>query len=105
MFDYTKPLSLDEQYEARVEQELEETFDEPEPVQEFVAPVAKSEDLKGVATTRLYVREDNSRESAQVTILSKGDEVTVIDEIDGWYLVETRKHEQGYCMSQYIELV
>lgn len=112
MYDYTRPNKKDKFYHSdRVVEQTpvlkEETVvDEPVvEVRETFEPEKKSDDIHGVATTRLRVRERATKESPEVAILSKGDKVDILSEQGDWYHVKTKRDGDGFCMAQFIELV
>lgn len=74
------------------------------------------EDLKGViepesiepkfvkvTVERLNLRPYNSTNGEPITELTKGAELMVTDEIDGWYYVVTPSGAEGYVMKEYVE--
>lgn len=102
MYDYTKPFDEEEILENEVDEIVEQeevTVHEPQTSSDI--------DMEGFATTRLHVRAEASRDSKSLAILNKGDKVIILDEFnDGWYYIVTVKGDQeGYCMSEFIELL
>ena len=55
-----------------------------------------------VVKTRLNLRTSRSLDNAPIGILNTGTEVRYIDEVNGWYYVDTRQLEKGWCASEYL---
>lgn len=102
--DYSKKFNNDYAKEtSRVEEVVEEVVPEPEP-EPVRDPEPTSGDLVGTVKQRLNLRADSTKDSQVVTILSKGDKLTIFDEIDGWYHAKTKNGDEGYCMSEFVEI-
>lgn len=103
MYDYTKPFDEEE----ILENEVEEFIEQEEAIVYEPQMLSSGIDMEGIVTTRLHVRAEASRDSKSLAILNKGDKVIILDEFnDGWYYIVTVKGDQeGYCMSEFIELV
>lgn len=102
MYDYTKPFDEEEILKNEVDEIVEQ-----EEVTVYEPQTSSDIDMVGFATTRLHVRAEASRDSKSLAILNKGDKVIILDEFnDGWYYIVTVKGDQeGYCMSEFIELL
>lgn len=55
-----------------------------------------------VVTTRLNLRTSRSLDNVPIGILNTGTEVRYIDEVNGWYYVDTRQLGKGWCASEYL---
>lgn len=79
----------------------------PEPEVKIEEDIIESEstDPKFVKVTveRLNLRPYNSTNGEPITELTKGAELMVTDEIDGWYYVVTPSGAEGYVMKEYVE--
>lgn len=70
-----------------------------------LAQVVKK-DVVGKTTVDLRVREEANKDSKELTILSKGTEVTITDvnASEDFYKVVTAAGLEGYCMKKFIEV-
>ena len=55
-----------------------------------------------VVKTRLNIRTSRSLDNVPIGILNTGTEVRYIDEVNGWYYVDTRQLGKGWCASEYL---
>lgn len=55
-----------------------------------------------VVKTRLNLRTSRSLDNVPIGILNTGTEVRYIDEVNGWYYVDTRQLGKGWCASEYL---
>jgi len=55
-----------------------------------------------VVKTRLNLRTSSSLDNVPIGILNTGTEVRYIDEVNGWYYVDTRQLGKGWCASEYL---
>jgi hypothetical protein len=55
-----------------------------------------------VVRSRLNLRKSTSLGDAPIGVLSPGTEVSYIDEVDGWYHVDTERLGKGWCASEYL---
>lgn len=91
--------------ETNVEPEVteEETNVEPEVNEEEV----QNEQLVRVIPNLLNIRFTAEKDSTIVTIVSKDDELILLDKepINGFYHIITKTGIEGYCMVEFVELV
>ena len=91
--------------ETNVEQEVneEETNIEPEVNEEEI----QNEQLVRVIPNLLNIRFAAEKDSTIVTIVSKDDELILLDKepINGFYHIITKTGIEGYCMVEFVELV
>ena len=91
--------------ETNIEPEVteEETNIEPEVTEEEI----QNEQLVRVIPNLLNVRFAAEKDSAIVTIVSKDDELILLDKesINGFYHIITKTGIEGYCMVEFVELV
>ena len=71
---------------------------EPEPELESTEPK-----FVKVTVDRLNLRPYNSTNGSPISELTKGAELMVTDEVDGWYHVMTASGAEGYVMKDYVE--
>ena len=55
-----------------------------------------------VVKTRLNLRTSRSLDNVPIGILNTGTEIRYIDEVNGWYYVDTRQLGKGWCASEYL---
>ena len=55
-----------------------------------------------VVKTRLNLRTSRSLDNVPIGVLNTGTEVKYIDEVNGWYYVDTRQLGKGWCASEYL---
>ena len=55
-----------------------------------------------VVKTRLNLRTSRSVDNTPIGIMNTGTEVRYIDEVNGWYYVDTRQLGKGWCASEYL---
>jgi len=55
-----------------------------------------------VVKSRLNLRTSTSLDDAPIGVLSTGTEVSYIDEVNGWYYVDTERLGKGWCASEYL---
>ena len=55
-----------------------------------------------VVKTRLNLRTSRSLDNVPIGILNTGTEIRYIDEVNGWYYVDTRQLGKGWCASKYL---
>ncbi len=55
-----------------------------------------------VVKTRLNLRTSRSLDNVPIGILNTGTEVRYIDEVNGWYYVDTKQLGKGWCASEYL---
>ena len=91
--------------ETNIEPEVteEETNIEPEVTEEEI----QNEQLVRVIPNLLNVRFAAEKDSTIVTIVSKDDELILLDKepINGFYHIITKTGIEGYCMVEFVELV
>ena len=91
--------------ETNIEPEVteEETNIEPEVTEEEI----QNEQLVRVIPNLLNVRFSAEKDSTIVTIVSKDDELVLLDKepINGFYHIITKTGIEGYCMVEFVELV
>lgn len=91
--------------ETNVEPEVteEETNIEPEVTEEEI----QNEQLVRVTHNLLNIRFAAKKDSTIVTIVSKDDELILLDKepINGFYHIITKTGIEGYCMVEFVELV
>ena len=91
--------------ETNIEPEVteEETNIEPEVTEEEI----QNEQLVRVIPNLLNVRFSAEKDSTIVTIVSKDDELILLDKepINGFYHIITKTGIEGYCMVEFVELV
>ena len=91
--------------ETNIEPEVteEETNIEPEVTEEEI----QNEQLVRVIPNLLNVRFAAEKDSKIVTIVSKDDELILLDKepINGFYHIITKTGIEGYCMVEFVELV
>ena len=91
--------------ETNIEPEVteEETNIEPEVTEEEI----QNEQLVRVIPNLLNVRFAAEKDSTIVTIVSKDDELNLLDKepINGFYHIITKTGIEGYCMVEFVELV
>ena len=91
--------------ETNIEPEVteEETNIEPEVTEEEI----QNEQLVRVIPNLLNVRFEAEKDSTIVTIVSKDDELILLDkeQINGFYHIITKTGIEGYCMVEFVELV
>ena len=91
--------------ETNVEPEVTEgeTNIEPEVTEEEI----QNEQLVRVIPNLLNVRFSAEKDSTIVTIVSKDDELVLLDKepINGFYHIITKTGIEGYCMVEFVELV
>ena len=80
-----------------------ETNIEPEVTEEEI----QNEQLVRVIPNLLNVRFEAEKDSTIVTIVSKDDELILLDKepINGFYHIITKTGIEGYCMVEFVELV
>ena len=80
-----------------------ETNIEPEVTEEEI----QNEQLVRVIPNLLNVRFSAEKDSTIVTIVSKDDELVLLDKepINGFYHIITKTGIEGYCMVEFVELV
>lgn len=71
------------------------------------AALARAEEVKQtiatVTTTTLYVREQPNTDCSIITMMPQGEELEVIEELDGWVKINVDSDE-GYVSSDYVEI-
>lgn len=71
------------------------------------AALVRAEEVKQtiatVTTTTLYVREQPNTECSIITMMPQGEELEVIEELDGWVKINVDSDE-GYVSSDYVEI-
>ena len=91
--------------ETNIEPEVteEEIQNEPEVSEEEI----QNEQLVRVIPNLLNVRFSAEKDSTIVTIVSKDDELILLDKepINGFYHIITKTGIEGYCMVEFVELV
>ena len=91
--------------ETNIEPEVteEETNIEPEVTEEEI----QNEQLVRVIPNLLNVRFAAEKDSTIITIVSKDDELILLDKepINGFYHIITKTGIEGYCMVEFVELV
>ena len=91
--------------ETNIEPEVteEETNIEPEVTEEEI----QNEPLVRVIPNLLNVRFAAEKDATIVTIVSKDDELILLDkeQINGFYHILTKTGIEGYCMVEFVELV
>ena len=91
--------------ETNIEPEVTEgeTNIEPEVTEEEI----QNEQLVRVIPNLLNVRFSAEKDSTIVTIVSKDDELILLDKepINGFYHIITKTGIEGYCMVEFVELV
>ena len=91
--------------ETNIEPEVteEETNIEPEVTEEEI----QNEQLVRVIPNLLNIRFAAEKDSTIVTIVSKDDELILLDKepINGFYHIITKTGIEGYCMVEFVELV
>ena len=91
--------------ETNIEPEVteEETNIEPEVTEEEI----QNKQLVRVIPNLLNVRFEAEKDSTIVTIVSKDDELILLDKepINGFYHIITKTGIEGYCMVEFVELV
>ena len=91
--------------ETNIEPEVTEgeTNIEPEVTEEEI----QNEQLVRVIPNLLNVRFSAEKDSTIVTIVSKDDELVLLDKepINGFYHIITKTGIEGYCMVEFVELV
>ena len=91
--------------ETNIESEVTEveTNIEPEVTEEEI----QNEQLVRVIPNLLNVRFAAEKDSTIVTIVSKDDELILLDKepINGFYHIITKTGVEGYCMVEFVELV
>ena len=91
--------------ETNIEPEVteEETNIEPEVTEEEI----QNEQLVRVIPNLLNVRFAAEKDATIVTIVSKDDELILLDKepINGFYHIITKTGIEGYCMVEFVELV
>ena len=91
--------------ETNIEPEVSEgeTNIEPEVSEEEI----QNEQLVRVIPNLLNVRFSAEKDSTIVTIVSKDDELILLDkeQINGFYHIITKTGIEGYCMVEFVELV
>ena len=91
--------------ETNIEPEVTEveTNIEPEVTEEEI----QNEQLVRVIPNLLNVRFASEKDATIVTIVSKGDELILLDKepINGFYHIITKTGIEGYCMVDFVELV
>lgn len=85
---------------------------EPEPINLFVEvepevieEVVEEKNTAVVLAKRLYVRSEPYVGAEDVTIVEQGDELTVLEILDGWIKVRIPSGDEGYVMDVYVEIV
>ena len=91
--------------ETNIEPEVTEgeTNIEPEVTEEEI----QNEQLVRVIPNLLNVRFEAEKDATIVTIVSKDDELILLDkeQINGFYHILTKTGIEGYCMVEFVELV
>lgn len=71
------------------------------------AALARANEVKQtiatVTTTTLYVREQPNTDCSIITMMPQGEELEVIEELDGWVKINVDSDE-GYVSSEYVEI-
>lgn len=71
------------------------------------AAIAKAEEVKQtiatVNTTTLYVREEPNTDCGIITMMPAGEELEVLEELDGWVKINVDSDE-GYVSADYVEI-
>ena len=95
--------------ETNIEQEVTEEVTEEETniEQEVTEEEIQNEQLVRVIPNLLNVRFAAEKDSTIVTIVSKDDELILLDKepINGFYHIITKTGIEGYCMVEFVELV
>lgn len=97
---YTEPVIEDSNgnplhdYEADFQNETSVSAEEP----------AEATLLKVANCNKAYIREAPTKESNQLTIVSKGDELLMEETSGDWYKVTTQTGVEGYIMKELTEL-
>ncbi|MGB5425812.1 MAG: SH3 domain-containing protein [Gammaproteobacteria bacterium] len=107
--------SLEFELNEKVEKITITDQDIPEPADEKpVSTLAASEAADNAAISdktfipthvvkdRLNLRSSTSRDDAPIGVLSAGTRVSYIDEVNGWYYVDTEQLGKGWCASEYL---
>jgi hypothetical protein len=55
-----------------------------------------------VVKTRLNLRASTSLDNPPIGVLSTGTQVRYIDEVNGWYYIDTERFGKGWCASKYL---
>lgn len=74
---------------------------------EIVKENEKTKNIIGKTTSKVYLRKGPSKNEDDITILSEGDEISIISGIDDntdWYKVCTPFGREGYIMKEFIEI-
>lgn len=71
------------------------------------AALARADEVKQtiatVTTTTLYVREQPNTDCSIITMMPQGEELEVVEELDGWVKINVDSDE-GYVSSEYVEI-
>lgn len=97
---YGDSTSLDEMYEGYESDFIEETSDSQE-------SALKEEVRTGFVANcvKAYVRENPTKDSNHLTIVSEGDELLVEYSTENWYKITTQSGIEGYIMKELVRLV
>ena len=98
-----EPEVTEEETNVELEVTEEETNVEPEVNEEEI----QNEQLVRVIPNLLNIRFTAEKDSTIVTIVSKDDELILLDkeQINGFYHIITKTGIEGYCMVEFVELV
>lgn len=67
----------------------------------------KPKDIIGHTTSKVYLRKGPSKSEDDITVLSEGDEVSIISGVNDntdWYKVCTSFGREGYVMKEFVEV-
>ena len=104
----SKKFNYSKQYNNEKENEFDNGLN-PISVETEEQKTVETEEQKpvtfGVANCgKLNVRKDPSKSETPVCVIKKGDKLTIKDSIEEWYKVTTESGEEGYCMSEFIDV-